>query len=280
MSTEISEFPSAPERGAPHAEHAVGARPGLSSGDDPMFGGEAGVVDVPSGAPARVGTPLAGDPRLARLSLNQRTTAGWSLREAIDGCVAAGLPAIGVWREPVAEVGLDTAVRWVRDAGLRVSSVCRGGFFTASDPDARGRPREQPRRDRGDGRARGTRARPRARRPARGRPRPRRGARPGGGRDRGPRPGRARRGRDAGDRAHEPDLRRRPRRRVDARAGPRPGRAVRARGGRRRRRHVPPVVGAEGARAGRAPARRGGSSATRCATGSRRSPRTRCWAAA
>ncbi len=90
-------------------------------------------LDIPSGAPARVGTPAPGDPRLARLSLNQRTTAEWSLREAIDGAVAAGLPAIGLWREPVAEVGVDVARSWVDDAGLRVSSLCRGGFFTASD---------------------------------------------------------------------------------------------------------------------------------------------------
>jgi sugar phosphate isomerase/epimerase len=74
---------------------------------------------------------------LERLSLNQRTTAQWSLRDAIDGCLAAGLPAIGVWREPVAEVGLATAAGWLRDAGLRVSSVCRGGFFTVADPAAR-----------------------------------------------------------------------------------------------------------------------------------------------
>lgn len=74
---------------------------------------------------------------LERLSLNQRTTAQWNLREAIDGCLAAGLPAIGVWREPVAEVGLGTAARWLRDSGLRVSSVCRGGFFTVADPAAR-----------------------------------------------------------------------------------------------------------------------------------------------
>lgn len=88
------------------------------------------VVDVPSGTPARIETPEPGDPRLARLSLNQRTTAEWNLREAIDGAVRAGLPAIGLWREPVAEVGLETAQRWVADAGLRVSSICRGGFVT------------------------------------------------------------------------------------------------------------------------------------------------------
>jgi sugar phosphate isomerase/epimerase len=51
--------------------------------------------------------------------------------------VAAGLPAIGLWREPVAEAGLDATRRWVDDAGLRVSSLCRGGFFTASDPGQR-----------------------------------------------------------------------------------------------------------------------------------------------
>lgn len=96
-------------------------------------------VDVPSGAPARVPTPQPGDPRLARLSLNQRTTANWSVREAIDGCVAAGLPAIGLWREPVAEVGAPVARRWADEAGLRVSSLCRGGFFTAADPAERSR---------------------------------------------------------------------------------------------------------------------------------------------
>ncbi|WP_116997426.1 sugar phosphate isomerase/epimerase family protein [Desertimonas flava] len=96
-------------------------------------------IDVPSGRPARVETPAPGDPRLARLSLNQRTTANWSLREAIDGCVAAGLPSIGIWREPLAEAGLENGVAWVRDAGLRVSSLCRGGFFTAADAGARAR---------------------------------------------------------------------------------------------------------------------------------------------
>nr|WP_231747300.1 sugar phosphate isomerase/epimerase family protein [Auraticoccus cholistanensis] len=58
------------------------------------------------------------------------------MRSAIDGCLAAGLPSIGLWREPVAEVGLETAVRWVQESGLRVSSLCRGGFFTVSEPDA------------------------------------------------------------------------------------------------------------------------------------------------
>jgi sugar phosphate isomerase/epimerase len=71
---------------------------------------------------------------LSRLSLNQRTTASWSLPEAIQGCVDAGLGAIGIWREQLAEVGLDEACRLVAESGLRVSSLCRGGFFTTADP--------------------------------------------------------------------------------------------------------------------------------------------------
>jgi sugar phosphate isomerase/epimerase len=75
----------------------------------------------------------AGD--LGRLSLNQRTTASWSLPEAIQGCVDAGLGAVGIWREQLAEVGLEQACRLVSESGLRVSSLCRGGFFTTADPD-------------------------------------------------------------------------------------------------------------------------------------------------
>ncbi|SCG41237.1 sugar phosphate isomerase/epimerase family protein [Micromonospora humi] len=77
------------------------------------------------------------DPRLAKLSLNQRTTQRWSVREAVDGCVRAGIGAIGLWREPVAEIGVPAAAKLVADAGLRVSSLCRGGFLTAADERAR-----------------------------------------------------------------------------------------------------------------------------------------------
>ncbi|MEV0613254.1 sugar phosphate isomerase/epimerase [Nonomuraea sp. NPDC050404] len=70
------------------------------------------------------------------LSLNQWTTRQWSLPEAVDGCVRHGLEAIGLWREKVAETGLAESVKLVRAAGLRVSSLCRGGFLTTGDPTA------------------------------------------------------------------------------------------------------------------------------------------------
>jgi sugar phosphate isomerase/epimerase len=71
---------------------------------------------------------------LDRLSLNQRTTASWSLPEAVQGCLDAGLGAIGIWREQLADVGLAAASRLIAASGLRVSSLCRGGFFTTADP--------------------------------------------------------------------------------------------------------------------------------------------------
>lgn len=70
---------------------------------------------------------------LSRLSLNTATTKRWTLQEAVDGAVRAGLPALGVWRDRVQEAGVTEAAKIVADAGLRVSSLCRGGFLTADD---------------------------------------------------------------------------------------------------------------------------------------------------
>ena len=72
-----------------------------------------------------------------RLSLNQATIKYADLATALRVTAAAGIPSIGLWREPVAEVGLAAAQRLVATSGLRVSSLCRGGFFTAADPDLR-----------------------------------------------------------------------------------------------------------------------------------------------
>jgi sugar phosphate isomerase/epimerase len=66
---------------------------------------------------------------LARLSLNQKTVNGWSLPEAVDGCLRAGIPWIGIWRDKIEETGLEESARVIRDAGLKVSSLCRGGMF-------------------------------------------------------------------------------------------------------------------------------------------------------
>lgn len=70
-----------------------------------------------------------------KLSLNQATIKHASLVEAVAATRRHGIGSIGLWREPVADVGLADAVRIVGDSGLRVSSLCRGGFLTAPDDD-------------------------------------------------------------------------------------------------------------------------------------------------
>jgi sugar phosphate isomerase/epimerase len=80
---------------------------------------------------------------LERASLNQYTVKPLSLIEAADACVRHGIPAIGVWRDKIAEIGLAAAKRELTARGLRVSSVCRGGFFPGRNPATRRRNREE-----------------------------------------------------------------------------------------------------------------------------------------
>ncbi len=72
-----------------------------------------------------------------RLSLNQATIKYADLSTALRTTREAGITSVGLWREPVNEVGLRHAAAMVADSGLRVSSLCRGGFFTAGDDAAR-----------------------------------------------------------------------------------------------------------------------------------------------
>ncbi|HYT84583.1 MAG TPA: sugar phosphate isomerase/epimerase family protein [Gemmatimonadales bacterium] len=69
---------------------------------------------------------------VARLSLNQITVERASVADAVDACARHGVPYIALWRHKLAETGVDRTARLVRDAGLRVSSVCRGGMFPAA----------------------------------------------------------------------------------------------------------------------------------------------------
>lgn len=77
-----------------------------------------------------------GEPSIDRLSLNQITTEQWSVAEAIDGCVRAGIEWIGLWRHKVESSGLEETVGLLERSGLQVSSLCRGGFFPAVDEAA------------------------------------------------------------------------------------------------------------------------------------------------
>ncbi len=92
------------------------------------------------------GPPAAPLSDLSTLSLNQITINRWSLPEALAGCRRHGVGWIGLWREKVAECGLERAAALVRESGLRVSSLCRGGFFPAATAAERRARRDDNRR--------------------------------------------------------------------------------------------------------------------------------------
>lgn len=78
---------------------------------------------------------MSGD--LTRFSINQMTVRQLSLPELAETCGELGVRGVGLWRAPVHAYGVEAAATLMRDAGLRVTTLCRGGFFTAADPRER-----------------------------------------------------------------------------------------------------------------------------------------------
>jgi sugar phosphate isomerase/epimerase len=83
---------------------------------------------------------------LTRFSINQMTVKQLSMPELADACTALGVRNVGLWREPVQSYGLEATAELVRDAGLTVTTLCRGGFLTAIDPAERARALDDNRR--------------------------------------------------------------------------------------------------------------------------------------
>ena len=73
---------------------------------------------------------LSADADLEHLSLNTGTVrAQGNLVAILEAARRHGISVISPWREQVAAVGLDAAVRAVRSGGFRLSGYCRGGLF-------------------------------------------------------------------------------------------------------------------------------------------------------
>ncbi|MEO7760441.1 MAG: sugar phosphate isomerase/epimerase [Casimicrobiaceae bacterium] len=78
----------------------------------------------------------APDPSL--LSLNTATVRQqWRLSDIIAGCARHRIQGISPWRDQVEQMGLKEAARRIRDAGLTVTGLCRGGMFPALDSKQR-----------------------------------------------------------------------------------------------------------------------------------------------
>jgi sugar phosphate isomerase/epimerase len=71
---------------------------------------------------------------LQHLSINAATLRKQlPLPAIIDSCAKRGIAAIDPWRDQVQAAGLAAVARQIKDAGIRLSGYCRGGFFTAAD---------------------------------------------------------------------------------------------------------------------------------------------------
>ena len=73
------------------------------------------------------------------LAINSATVKTWTLPQLVEGCARAGISAIAPWRDIVQAVGPQKAGKLIRDAGLAVSCLCRGGMFPAADEAGRRR---------------------------------------------------------------------------------------------------------------------------------------------
>src|SRR5437660_6579810 len=73
----------------------------------------------------------------ALLSINSMTVKAWSLQQLVEGCARAGISAISPWRDIVQGCGLAGAAKLIRDHGMTVTGLCRGGMFPAADEAGR-----------------------------------------------------------------------------------------------------------------------------------------------
>jgi sugar phosphate isomerase/epimerase len=73
---------------------------------------------------------------LERLSFNQMTVDPWSLEEAVRQCSKNGVPYIAAWRHKL-DGDAAKASALIRSEGLKVSSLCRGGWFSAPTAEER-----------------------------------------------------------------------------------------------------------------------------------------------
>jgi len=71
-------------------------------------------------------------PDLSRLCIHTITTKSWAIETSVAKFAAAGVKGITVWRDALAGRDVAQTGRMIRDNGLSIVSLCRGGFFPAA----------------------------------------------------------------------------------------------------------------------------------------------------
>ena len=83
---------------------------------------------------------------LSRLCLHTITTRPWPVEEAVPRYAAAGIKGITVWRQALEGRDPRATGALIREHGLTVVSLCRGGFFPAASAAGRARAVDENRR--------------------------------------------------------------------------------------------------------------------------------------
>lgn len=65
--------------------------------------------------------------------MSEVTTYRWSFEQDVFNYAAAGYDSIGIWRQKIADFGVDAGVDLLAESGLRVSNLLWAGGFTGSD---------------------------------------------------------------------------------------------------------------------------------------------------
>jgi sugar phosphate isomerase/epimerase len=74
---------------------------------------------------------------LSQLCIHTITTKPWSIEEAAKNFSAEGVKGITVWRDALANRNIKQSGQLLRDHGLDIVSLCRGGFFPAKEKEKR-----------------------------------------------------------------------------------------------------------------------------------------------
>jgi len=74
---------------------------------------------------------------LSQLCIHTITTRPWSIEEAAKNYSAEGVKGITVWRDALADRNIKQTGQLLRDHGLDIVSLCRGGFFPNREKENR-----------------------------------------------------------------------------------------------------------------------------------------------
>ncbi|MES1218064.1 MAG: sugar phosphate isomerase/epimerase family protein [Bacteroidota bacterium] len=74
---------------------------------------------------------------LSQLCIHTITTKPWSIEEAAKNYAAEGVKGITVWRDALANRNIKQTGQLLKDHGLNIVSLCRGGFFPNKEKEKR-----------------------------------------------------------------------------------------------------------------------------------------------